>query len=65
MNSTGIVSALIAALIALGGALVTLWSQGDVSKFSDVSEVAYGVAVITGALAGLTAYKARMADKPE
>lgn len=65
MNKSGIISAVIAALIALTGALVTLWSQGDIKYFADVSEVAYGVAGMSALAAGLTAYKARMADKPE
>lgn len=65
MNKTGLQSALIAFVIATGGALMTLFNGESVSQFSDIPETAYATAIIAGILAGATQYKARMADKPK
>lgn len=65
MNKIALLSALGAFIIATGGAIATLWAADGVRNFSDVAQTAYGVAVITGLIAAVNQYKARMADKPE
>ena len=44
-------SAFLVFVITLGGILVTLFSGENVNNFSDVSEVQYAVAFITGIMA--------------
>lgn len=65
MNMTALFSALGAFIIAAGGAVATLWAADGVQNFSDVAQTAYGVAGITGLIAAVNQYRARMAEKPK
>lgn len=64
MSKRGLTAAFITALITIGTALMVLFGAEGVNNFSDITPVSYANCVIGGLVAGLTGYKARLAQSP-
>lgn len=58
-------SALLTLLVTLGTALVSLFSQPDVSEFIHISQVAYATAIIGGVVAAANQLRAEFKKTPK
>jgi hypothetical protein len=64
MYAKVIINAILTTLISLCTMLGLLFTTKGIASFSDISEVAYGYAIITSIAAGLVLLKTSLSDSP-